>query len=117
MLDFYFLSGLTLIMLHELDAMRCHEWRIFPGLSALPDKLSRNIFIVLHIPLFFWIFQELLEGDMIFRKGFDVFLIIHLIAHLLFLMHSKNEFRDLLSWSIISGAAIFGALDLILVVW
>jgi hypothetical protein len=43
-----FFLGLALILLHEMDAMRCHEWRIF---------------------------------------------------------------RDWLSWSIIGGAALFGAAD------
>jgi uncharacterized membrane protein YhhN len=48
-----------------------------------------------------------------FMKGFDIFLIVHLVLHLLFLRHKNNEFKDWISWSIIIGAALFGLLDLI----
>jgi len=34
----FFLLGLSLLLVHELDAGRCHEWRMFPGLSALSDR-------------------------------------------------------------------------------
>ncbi len=104
-----FSIGLALILLHEMDAMRCHEWRIFPGLSQLSERTGFFLFMVLHIPLFVVIFSNL--DNLEFRRGFDVFLIIHLGLHLLFLRHPKNEFRDWLSWSIITGAALFGAAD------
>jgi hypothetical protein len=104
-----FFLGLALILLHEMDAMRCHEWRIFPGLSQLSERTGFMLFMILHIPLFVVIFSHL--DSLEFRKGFDIFLIIHMGAHLLFLRHPKNEFRDWLSWSIICGAALFGAAD------
>lgn len=104
-----FFIGLALILLHEMDAMRCHEWRIFPGLSRLSERVGFYLFMVMHIPLFVLVFSYL---DIIeFRKGFDVFLIVHLGLHLLYLRHPKNEFKDWLSWSIISGAAMVGAAD------
>ncbi|MEM9051409.1 MAG: DUF6713 family protein [Bacteroidota bacterium] len=110
--DWYFL-GLSLILLHELDAMRCHEWRMFPGLASLSEKNGMLAFLLLHIPLFYWVLTSSFSGSESFRMGFDYFLIIHLILHLLFLFHKKNEFKDWLSWGIIVGAAVAGGMDLL----
>ena len=112
MVDFQLL-GLVFILVHEMDAIRCKEWRIFPGLSFLNDKLGFITFIFLHIPVFYWVLLEFELNNESFRKGFDYFLIVHLFLHLLFLMHKKNEFKDWISWSIIFGAGLFGLLDLL----
>lgn len=109
----FFLLGMTLIFIHELDAIRCKEWRIFPGLSLLNDKNGMIVFIFAHIPLIFWILYEVKSGSEQFNFYFDIFLIVHFFLHLLFLMHPKNEFKDWVSWSIITGAALCGLLDLI----
>ena len=112
--DFFFLAALTLIFIHEMDAIRCREWRLFPVLSSLDDKVSSAIFIVLHIPLFYWILSQI-SGDSsseTFRIGFDIFMIVHIVLHLLFLKHKNNEFKGWVSWGIILGAGLFGALDL-----
>jgi hypothetical protein len=109
MTNFIFYLGISFILLHEMDAIRCHEWRIFPGLSLLNDKLGFLAFMLAHIPLF--VFMLSFFGNETFRRGFDVFLIIHVGLHLLFLKHPKNEFKDWISWTIISGAGICGALD------
>ncbi|NOX19365.1 MAG: hypothetical protein GXO87_13935 [Chlorobi bacterium] len=111
-----FLTGLSLIFLHEMDAIRCKEWRIFPGLSMLDDKIGYIVFLFAHIPIFFWLFWQLTNSSDIdtFRIGFDIFLIAHLGLHLLFLKHKNNEFKDWISWTIIAGTGISGLLDLIL---
>lgn len=100
--------------MHEMDAIRCKEWRIFPGLSFLNDRLGMVLFVFLHIPLFYWVLLKINLDDESFRIGFDYFLIIHLVLHLLFLMHKKNEFKDWISWVIIGGAAFFGMIDLVM---
>lgn len=109
----FFLVGMAFLLLHELDAMRCHEWRIFPGLSLLDDRLGMTVFQLVHIPLFYWVFLGLEQMTDAFRFGWSVFLIVHLFLHVLFLWHPKNEFKDGLSWFIIIGAAFFGLLDLL----
>ena len=110
-----FFAGLIIIFLHEIDAVRCHEWRIFPGLSRLKDKTGKFIFMTAHIPIFYWIFWEIHRShdDTSFRTGFDIFLIIHVGLHLLFLWHPKNEFKDPISWILIFGAGCFGLADLL----
>ena len=108
----FFILGITLIVLHEMDAIRCKEWRIFPGLSLLSERKGMIIFIFAHIPLVYWILWEIQSGNEKFIYGFDIFLIIHFFLHLLFLRHKNNEFKDWISWSIITGAAVCGILDI-----
>jgi hypothetical protein len=108
----FFLLGTALILIHEMDAIRCKEWRIFPGLSFLNDRVGMIVFVFLHIPLFYWVLFELQYGNEQFRNGFDIFLIIHFFLHLLFLLHKKNEFKDWVSWTIIAGAGLCGFVDL-----
>lgn len=110
----FFYTGLSLLTVHELDAMRCREWRIFPGLSLLSDKTGQLVFILAHVPLFVWIFMQLGSGaeQTLFMQRFSLFMMIHLLLHLLFLMHRNNAFKDLLSWLLIAGAAVCGGLHL-----
>lgn len=111
----FFYLGLSLIMMHEMDAIRCKEWRIFPGMSFLNDHIGFKVFMFAHIPLYFYIFSSLYgEEKKSFMYGFSVFLVIHLALHLLFLMHKKNEFKDSISWTIIGGAGVCGLMDLML---
>jgi len=111
----WFYLGLSFIIIHEMDAVRCHEWRIFPGLSMLNDKLGFVIFMIAHIPLFAWpliVLQENPDPTGL-MKGLDVFFIIHVGLHILFLRHPRNEFKDWISWLFIGGAGLFGAIDLL----
>lgn len=109
--NFFFSVGLASIVVHEMDAMRCHEWRIFPGLSLLPDTYGKSIFMWAHVPLFSWVFWRLENHDNhSFKLAFDVFLMIHMALHIIFLFHPKNEFKDLSSWGFIVLAAVCGAL-------
>lgn len=110
-----FYTATACILIHEMDAVRCKEWRIFPGLAMLPERTSRLIFFVAHIPLFVTLLVQLHEMTYSFRFGFDIFLIVHLVLHLLFLMHPRNLFGDWLSWSTIAAAAFFATIDLILI--
>jgi hypothetical protein len=112
---FLFYIGLSFLTVHEMDAMRCREWRIFPGLSLLSDKVGEIIFVFAHIPLFFIVFDQLTNHSKLdnFIHGFDIFMIIHVGLHLLLLKHKNNLFKDLASWTIIIGAGLFGLLDIV----
>ena len=102
-------------MMHEMDAIRCKEWRIFPGMSLLNDNLGFKVFMFAHVPLYYYISSSL-DGQHkeSFMYGFSVFLMIHFVLHLLFLMHPKNEFKDWVSWTIIGGAGVCGLIELVL---
>jgi hypothetical protein len=111
----FFYLGLSLIMMHEMDAIRCKEWRIFPGMSFLNDDIGFKVFMFAHVPLYYYIFSSLYgENNENFIYGFSIFLVIHLGLHLLFLMHKKNEFKDWVSWIIISGAGVCGLIEIML---
>lgn len=111
----FFFLGLSLLAMHEMDAIRCKEWRIFPGLSMLSDKLGHIVFVFSHVPLFYFIFWNLSNSHDIeaFIKGLNIFMIVHLGLHILLLKHKNNEFKDWISWTIIIGAGFFGLIDLI----
>lgn len=110
-LDFFYL-GLVFIITHELDAMRCQEWRILPILSRLPEATAQTVFILLHLPLFYLLLLK--SGDSTWQQGLDCFFIIHLLLHLILLTHPKNAFKSSLSWFLIVGTAVCGLLDLVL---
>jgi hypothetical protein len=112
----FFNIALSFMVMHEMDAIRCKEWRIFPGLSLLDDDWGFKVFMLAHVPLFFFIFfglsgQSDNEG-LIF--GLNIFFAIHVGLHLFFLRHKKNEFKDWISWTIILSAGLFGLLDLVI---
>jgi hypothetical protein len=111
----FFYLGLSLMTMHEMDAIRCREWRMFPGLSSLSDKLGHILFVFAHIPLFFYIFWQLTHSQDLeeFIKVFNIFMIVHLALHILFLKHKNNEFKDWISWTIIIGAGLCALIDLI----
>ncbi len=109
----FFYLGLTFILMHEMDAVRCREWRIFPGLSALNEKWGFRIFMLAHIPLYFFLFSALIEEQKeALIDGLNFFYLIHFGLHLIFIFHPKNEFKDWISWTLIAGAGLFGMLDL-----
>ncbi|MCY7358812.1 MAG: hypothetical protein LH609_15410 [Rudanella sp.] len=110
-----FFLGLSFIMIHELDAIRCKEWRIFPGLSLLDDRTGYILFVFVHIPLFYFILVKTVSSSESFMTGFDVFLMLHVVAHVLLAKHSRNEFKDWISWVIIIGAGAFGLMDLLFI--
>ena len=114
--NIFFYLGLSLLIMHEMDAIRCKEWRIFPGLSMLSDKVGHIVFLFAHVPLFYFILWKLTYSDNIeaFIYGFNIFLIVHLSLHILFLKHKNNEFKDWISWIIIIGAGLCGLLGLLI---
>ncbi|MBK7104929.1 MAG: hypothetical protein IPH62_06565 [Ignavibacteriae bacterium] len=109
--------SLVFLITHEMDAVRCKEWRIFPVLSLLTDKLGFTIFSLAHIPLFGLLAFYLLNSNNIDSLIYylEIFFIAHLILHLLYLCHPKNEFKDCISWILIITPAVLGFTDLAIV--
>ncbi len=120
-IDLIFYFGLSLLLTHELDAIKRHEWRIFPGLSNLKDNLSYHLFVVLHIPLFILILWFLCHPSehvrFWFQIGVDVFLMIHLGLHHFFKSNVKYEFTHQFSKIIINLMALTGLIHLILLLF
>lgn len=113
--QFWFWISLGFMVVHELDAIRCKEWRIFPGLSSLGDGLGSKIFIIAHIPLFILLFFGLRSSVVhsYLVVGLDFFFIIHIFLHLAFYKHPENKFKDIYSWLLIIVCGVGGFLDLL----
>ncbi len=58
----YFYLAVTFLLLHEMDAVRCREWRIFPGLSLLKDNTGYGVFMLAHVPLYLLLVWELIDS-------------------------------------------------------
>ncbi len=113
----FFFIALTFILTHEMDAVKSREWAIFPFLTRLDEKTGYIVFTAIHIPLFLAILLALFGSDGLnrgFMIGLDIFFIVHVFLHVLFLNHPQNEFKSAFSWIIIVGAGVTGLLDLVL---
>lgn len=112
----FFFGGLSLIFTHELDAVRRREWRILPGLARLDDDTGFAAFTALHAPFFLALLWGLFGAGL--NRGLadalSLFFVVHVGLHLLALSHPRNEFTSPLSWTLIAGAGLCGALDLLL---
>lgn len=113
----FFLLGFCFLLVHEMDAIRCKEWRVFPVTSKMGDEAGYVAFTAVHVPLYALLLWGLFGGDGVNRGlivGLDAFFIVHVILHLLFIRHPEYRFRSAFSWTLILGAGAFGTLDLLL---
>jgi hypothetical protein len=112
--ELLFLSVVSFLFVHELDAIRQHEWRFFFAPVSVRDETASQIFTALHAPLFIVIlvYMELPA----FQLGFDSFAIVHGLLHFGLRNHSLVEFDNWFSRVWIFGGSLLGALHLILVV-
>jgi hypothetical protein len=119
-MDLIFYLGLSFLFAHELDAIKRHEWRIFPGLSNLEDNLSYRLFVAFHIPLFVLVLWFLCHpAEQIrfwFQMSVDGFLVLHLWLHHFFKSSRKYEFTQPFSKFIINTAALIGLAHMALLV-
>ncbi len=113
---FFFLVGLAFILVHEMDAVRCQEWTIFPLLSRLNEKTGYWVFTTIHILLYvllLWALYGQSGPNPGLIRGLDIFFIIHVVLHIVFFKHPKNQFKSVFSWAIILGAGIAGLIDIV----
>jgi hypothetical protein len=108
-----FSSVVAVLLVHELDAIRQHEWRFFFAPVTISDESAYQLFTALHVPLFAVILVY--ASSPVFQIGFDVFAIVHLLLHLGLRNHPLIEFDSWFSWVWILGASLLGALHLLYV--
>ena len=48
----FFYLGFALLLVHEMDAVRLGEWRIFRLLRSLRDEAGCVAFAALHVPIY-----------------------------------------------------------------
>lgn len=103
-----FALELALLLTHEMDAVHKKEWKMFFVLKDMAEERGYCFFTILHIPLYTAILMLLLSDYV--RIGFyimDVFLIAHLLVHVLFKKHPANNLNGRLSKSLIYSAVFF----------
>jgi hypothetical protein len=114
----FFFVAFSFILVHEMDAIRQREWRLFPFLSALNDERGYLVFTAIHVPLYTALLWGLFPGGNTINRslviGLDIFFIIHVGLHLLFMRHPDYQFRSWLSWALILGAGVAGGADLLM---
>lgn len=108
-----FALGLSTLLVHEMDAIKHREWRMFIGLRSLEEATAYRVFVLIHLPLYVIVFVLLLSSHAII--GFflvDVFLIIHGILHIFFKGKANNSFNGF-SYFLIYGGSICGCIHLL----
>ena len=117
MREWLVLLGFSLLATHELDAMTQSEWRLLFVLRALPEPLARDLFVVLHVPLFAVLIALLWHASARVRSAsrtvFAGFLVVHAAIHHRLSDHPLYQFDGILSQGLIFGAAVAGALFLL----
>ncbi|MFJ7666376.1 DUF6713 family protein [Lysinibacillus sp. NPDC097195] len=112
-----FLFNLSLFLLHEMDAIRRSEWRLFIVLKDLEDSKAYKIFTFIHLFLYVIIFSFLFsQYQTALFLVLDIFFIIHAGLHFLFERHPRNEFKNLFSRSIIYPIGIIAIVHLLLLI-
>jgi len=105
---------LALLLLHEMDAIRNAEWKMFIVLKDMSDAKAFKVFTLLHLPLYVTLLMLILsvEHQIIAYYVVDLFLIIHSILHLVFERHAKNGLKNIFSRSIIYSMGILAVIHI-----
>jgi hypothetical protein len=108
---------LSLFTTHEIDAINNHEWRVLPLTSWMTEDIGRNVFILSHIPLvYFIILLSSHKNDKIksyTRNSIATFAIVHGFLHLYYSDNKYYEFSSSLSISLIVLTSLMGVIQLI----
>ncbi|MBB4035476.1 hypothetical protein GGR21_001369 [Dysgonomonas hofstadii] len=114
---FTFLNVIFL-WIHELDASRKGEWRMFGFLSGLKENMQRNFYLFAHIPLLLFTIYYL--WTVINFHNFTLWIIwnglmfIHLLIHLYAKRWKSNVFKSSSSFIFIYLTAITAFINLLL---
>lgn len=107
----------SMLLLHEMDAVRAKEWRMFLFLKDLKEETAYRIFAVAHLPLYMAALIVMIggspKGSNAFYYILEVLLVLHGCVHFGFRKHKENSFTSLFSKLIIYGMAFFAVFHLI----
>ncbi|HCO68254.1 MAG TPA: hypothetical protein DIT04_10940 [Dysgonomonas sp.] len=110
--------NLSLFIMHEFDAFRKGEWRMFAFLKPLGEKFQYNLFLWLHLPLLlfvFYYFGTVIDGGhTTLWMVWNSLMILHLIVHLTALKWKSNVF-DAFSFIWIGGTGLTSLINIILI--
>jgi hypothetical protein len=110
-----FLMIISLLLVHEMDAIRAKEWKMFVVLKDMTDETAYRVFAIAHLPLFFVAFYVMFCGGVAtytLKIIIDIFLLAHALIHFCFRNHKNNGFQSFFSKSIIYSMAVLACLHL-----
>jgi hypothetical protein len=86
-------------------------------LRSLPEKVARNLFIALHVPIFGYLIWASSVGPPAVKTGTEIilslFMLIHSVIHWRLRNRESYEFKRIDSQFYIYGSAVFAGLFLI----
>lgn len=93
---------------HEMDAMLHGEWRMLPVLNGMDDNNAAQLFLLLHIPLFFGLIWSLFIASWRSKAAiaFSLLIILHSIAHFILSNHALYSFVPPIETITVYGAAL-----------
>lgn len=110
----------SLFFLHEMDAIRAKEWKMFIFFKNMREETAYKIFAGVHFPLYlimlFFIIQDNDNTRVWFFIVLDILLILHTFVHFLFRNNKNNGFLSLFSKVIIYLTGIAAILNFILLI-
>ncbi|MDX1957730.1 MAG: DUF6713 family protein [Leptospiraceae bacterium] len=116
--NLFFSIAVSFLFIHELDAIKAKEWKLFIILKDLSEEKAYSIWLALHFPLF--LLPILLcskffstNSQYILQIGFDLFLMIHLFLHILFRNYQDYKFSRIQSHVYIILTSVFAFIDIL----
>ena len=109
-LNLSLILAVSLLAVHEMDAMTHAEWRLLPILNGMEESAARDAFVLLHIPLYIGVFWALFVASwrVIAGRVFSAVAIAHATAHFLLSGHDLYTFAPPIESLTVYGAALAG---------
>lgn len=109
-LNLSLIVAVSLLSVHEMDAMTHAEWRLLPVLSGMNEDAARDMFVFLHVPLYIGLFWALFVASWKQLAGriFSFAVIAHATAHFLLSGHDLYTFAAPIETITVYGAALAG---------
>ena len=111
--DLVFFTAISLLLLHEMDAVDKKEWQLLFVLRRLPDEGAMRWFVLLHLPLYVGLLALVAAGPSTavrwIEGAVDVFLVVHAGLHERLARQGHAAFANAYSRSLIWPAAALGA--------
>ena len=115
-LPIMFALNFSLLLLHEMDAVRAKEWNMLAILKNMKDSIAFIVFSLIHLPLYAWVIYTVSQtwsiGYAFVWLLVDVFLIVHAAIHFFFRKHTANGFKSAYSNILIYAMCALSALHL-----
>ena len=114
--NYVFILIIVLFTIHEMDAIKTKEWKMFIFLKDIAEHKAYNIFLLAHIPIYLFLYYVILNNWIMTYLVIDVLFIIHTIIHFFFKKHKNNNFNTLLSKIIIYSLGTLSLIHLFILI-